>query len=100
MQFTAMNAITLKDLESSGASSGNSLFSMVQMLAMSLGVTAAGAMLAAFSELLARENSHGPAFQATFLCIGLITSASAGIFSQLSPDVARSVQKDESGDVE
>ena len=38
MQFTAMNSVTLKDLTAGIASSGNSLLSMVQMLAMSMGV--------------------------------------------------------------
>jgi hypothetical protein len=38
MQFSAMNSVTLKDMEGESASSGNSLLSMVQMLAMSMGV--------------------------------------------------------------
>ena len=38
LQFTAMNTITLKDLDGSMASSGNTLLSKVQMLAMSMGV--------------------------------------------------------------
>lgn len=53
MQFTAMNTVTLRDLDSHMASSGNSLLSMVQMLAMSMGVAAAGAVLAAFTSFLA-----------------------------------------------
>ncbi|KAG0164399.1 hypothetical protein DFQ30_010015 [Apophysomyces sp. BC1015] len=39
IQTTAMNVLTLKDLVSHGMSSGNGLFSTVQMLAMSLSVT-------------------------------------------------------------
>ena len=54
IQFTAMNTLTLKDLGTGGASSGNSLFSLVQMLSMSLGVTMAGALLATFTGLLPR----------------------------------------------
>jgi EmrB/QacA subfamily drug resistance transporter len=91
LQFTAMNTLTLKDLARGGASSGNGLFSMVQMLAMSLGVTIAGALLATFQTFLKTNESAGslPSFKATFLCVGLITAASAWIFAQLAPDVKR-----------
>ncbi len=96
MQFTAMNTVTLRDLDSSMASSGNSLLSMVQMLAMSMGVAAAGAVLAGFTGFFgageAVQTLHS--FQATFAAMGLITLASAGIFWQLSPEV-RVVKKAE-----
>jgi MFS family permease len=91
MHFTAMNTVTLRDLDAQMASSGNSLLSMVQMLAMSMGVAAAGAVLAAFTGLFgsaqAIQTLHS--FQATFACMGLITLASAGIFWQLSPAVCK-----------
>lgn len=88
LQFSAMNAVTLKDLPVTLASSGNGLHSMVQMLAMSLGVAAAGGMLATFSGVLSAASpvtSMSP-FQITFLCIGFITACSAWIFWQLPPD--------------
>lgn len=89
LQFTAMNTVTLRDLDSHMASSGNSLLSVVQMLAMSMGVAAAGAVLAAFTGFFgsgeAAQTLH--AFQATFACMGLMTLASAGIFWQLAPAV-------------
>ncbi|MEO7953661.1 MAG: MFS transporter, partial [Polaromonas sp.] len=71
------------------ASSGNSMLSMVQMLAMSMGVAAAGAVLAAFTSFFGSAGAVHTlhAFQAIFACMGLITLASAGIFWQLSPDV-------------
>ena len=96
MQFTAMNTVTLRDLDTSMASSGNSLLSMVQMLAMSMGVAAAGAVLAGFTGYFGSgegvQTLH--AFQATFVCMGLITLASSCIFWQLSPAV-RVVKKAE-----
>ena len=49
LQFTAMNTVTLRDLDGSMASSGNSLLSMVQMLAMSLGVAAASSVLGGYT---------------------------------------------------
>ena len=88
LQFTAMNTITLKDLDGPLASSGNSLLSMVTMLSMSLGVAAAGGLLGAFVEALGphAEAATPAAFRATFVCVGLITCASAWIFWQLAPD--------------
>jgi MFS family permease len=86
LQFTAMNTVTLKDLDGGVATSGNSLLSMVQMLSLSLGVAAAGGLLATFVS----DYGHGRellAFHATFICVGLMTSASAWIFWQLSADV-------------
>ena len=82
MQFTAMNTLTLKDLGRAKASSGNTLFSMTQMVAMSFGVAVAGALLATFT------NGGGAvprAFRLTFACVGAITCTSAWIFWQLKP---------------
>ena len=88
MQFTAMNTVTLKDLDAGNASSGNSLLSMVQMLAMGMGVAAAGAVLAGFSEWFGGDTPQHTlnAFRATFVCMGAVTLASTMIFSQLGDD--------------
>ena len=56
-----MNTVTLRDLDGSMASSGNSLLSMVQMLAMSLGVAAASAVLAGYGEHLRQRDAAGNA---------------------------------------
>ena len=83
-QFTAMNAVTLKDLAPQQAASGNSLFSMVQMLGMSLGVTCAAALVVAFSAWFPEGGGHGlPVFRAAFVAIGVMTMGSAAIFWQL-----------------
>lgn len=90
LQFTAMNTLTLKDLNAKFASSGNSLFSMVQMLAMSFGVAAAGALLSTFASHYPAMEGGGmalQAFRATFLCMGLITCSSAWIFWQLPSEM-------------
>jgi EmrB/QacA subfamily drug resistance transporter len=88
MQFTAMNTVTLKDLGPEYASSGNSMMSMVQMLGMSLGVTTAATLLAAFTDWLGVGGGAAalPAFRAAFVTIGLLTMASAFIFWQLERD--------------
>lgn len=84
LQFTAMNTLTLKDLDAKHMSAGNSLFSMIQMLAMGFAVALAAALLSLFT---LREAGHArdtiAAFQWTFLCIGVITCMSAWIFWQL-----------------
>ena len=102
MQFTAMNTLTLKDLEPGAASSGNSLLSMVQMLAMGMGVAAAGAVLAAFTEFFGSEAGGVrtlQAFQATFGCMALITVASAGIFWQLAEADSQAMRSSREQDV-
>lgn len=90
IQFTSMNTLTLKDLDRSGASSGNSLFSLTQMLSMSLGVTTAGALLATFASLIGRQSPLHTlsTFHATFACVGVITASSAWIFAQLAPETS------------
>lgn len=87
LQFTAMNTVTLRDLEGELASGGNSLLSMVMMLSMSLGVAMASGLLAAFTGMFGSERGVAtlPAFHATFICVGLVTSISAWIFWQLEP---------------
>jgi EmrB/QacA subfamily drug resistance transporter len=90
MQFTAMNTITLGDLDDTRASGGNSLLSVVMQLSMSLGVAAAGALLAAFATpiVIPIASDVGPSnllhtFHATYLCMGLLSALAAGIFFQL-----------------
>ena len=85
LQFTAMNTLTLKDLDGAEASSGNSMLSMIQMLAMSLAVAAAAGLLAGFTDNFGHDHAL-TVFQATFLCVGLMTTASAWIFWQLPND--------------
>jgi EmrB/QacA subfamily drug resistance transporter len=100
MQFTAMNTVTLKDLTGPGASSGNSLLSMVQMLSMSLGVASAGGLLSTFVDVFGSGPAHAlPAFHATFICVGLITVVSAWIFWQLSDEVSAGDHKPQTTDL-
>lgn len=80
MQFTAMNTLTMKDLEKRLSSHGNTMFSMVQMLSMSFSVAAAGSLLATF--LSTHEKIR--AFHMTFFCMGAVTCTSAWIFFQLA----------------
>ncbi|WP_028222739.1 multidrug transporter subunit MdtD [Paraburkholderia oxyphila] len=80
MQFAAMNSVTLKGLSHEDAGSGNSLFSMVQMLAMGLGVSIGGALVSVFAH---QWGSATLGFRMSFVCVGLITLASALIFRRI-----------------
>ena len=72
LQFTAMNTLALRDLDGELASSGNSLLSMVMMLAMSLGVAVAGGLLGAFGggDVEAEHLETLAAFRWSFVCVG------------------------------
>jgi EmrB/QacA subfamily drug resistance transporter len=85
MQFTAMNTLTLGDLDESRASAGNSLLSVVMQLSMSLGVAAAGALLAAFGGSPPTTEVDGlmHMFHATYVCVGVLSVMAACIFFQL-----------------
>jgi EmrB/QacA subfamily drug resistance transporter len=85
LQFTAMNTLTLGDLDAATASSGNSLLSVVMQLSMSLGVAAGAALLAAFSGVAAAAGSAEVlrAFHVTFVCVGVLSALAALIFVQL-----------------
>ena len=91
LQFTAMNTVTLKDLDPDSAAAGNSLFSMVQMLGMSMGVSVAAGLLTALADWLHVPARAGgaqalPAFQLALVVIGLITIGSAFIFWQIEQE--------------
>ncbi|HEY1393867.1 MAG TPA: multidrug transporter subunit MdtD [Methylibium sp.] len=85
LQFTAMNTLTLRDLDERSASGGNSLLSVVMQLSMSLGVAAAAALLAAFGgrEQLGGSEAVVDTFHATYICVGILSALAAFIFSQL-----------------
>jgi DHA2 family multidrug resistance protein-like MFS transporter len=86
MQFAAMNSVTLKGLTPLQASSGNSLFSMIQMLAMSLGVTIAGSLVGVFAHTF---GGTGTGFRLTFASVGAITLASAFVFRYLDASASQ-----------
>ncbi|MCL7713455.1 multidrug transporter subunit MdtD [Stenotrophomonas mori] len=84
MQFTVMNTVTLRDLDMDQASSGNSLLSMVMMLATGFGAATAGSLLSAFGNHLgAHGDGATAALHATFVCVGAITLSSTLVFWQL-----------------
>ncbi|MDW3682702.1 multidrug transporter subunit MdtD [Cupriavidus sp. CV2] len=83
MQFAAMNSVTLKGLSVEDAGSGNSLFSMVQMLAIGLGVTIGGGLVSMFT---AQLGVAGTAYRLAFFTVGMITLLSALVFRRLDAE--------------
>ena len=83
MQFAAMNSVTLKGLSASDAGSGNSLFSMVQMLALGLGATVGGVLV---NGLYQELHSAALAFRYAFIGVGAMTVASGLVFRWLRED--------------
>ncbi|MDG6403680.1 MFS transporter, partial [Pseudomonas quasicaspiana] len=85
LQFTAMNTVTLIDLDDASAASGNSLLSVVAQLSLSFGVACAAALLGGFTEQVStgEVSSVLGAFQLTFLTVGVMAMLAAGIFLQL-----------------
>ena len=81
MQFAAMNSVTLKDLSHSDAAGGNSLFSMVQMLAMGLGVSIAGATVRLFSQA---SGSSAAGFRMGFVVVGAIALLATLVFRRVA----------------
>ena len=81
IQYTSMNAISIADLRNFQTSSGNSLVSVNQQLAVGFGI-AFGLIILKFFENnqeLIQNETHN-AFRLTFLSVGLLTIVSGFIF--------------------
>jgi EmrB/QacA subfamily drug resistance transporter len=87
MQFTAMNSVTLIDLNNDQASSGNSLLSVIMQVSITCGVAMAAALLNGFNAVAEGAAKTGAlplgVFHSTFLCVGAFTAVTALIFSQV-----------------
>ncbi|CAO95065.1 multidrug transporter subunit MdtD [Erwinia tasmaniensis] len=87
-QFTAMNTITLADLNDGNASSGNSMLAVTQQLAIGFGVAVSAAVLRFYEGFGGDTLQH---FHATFLTMGIITVLSALVFLLLKPGDGRNL---------
>ncbi|MTD39238.1 DHA2 family efflux MFS transporter permease subunit [Erwinia sp. CPCC 100877] len=90
-QFTAMNTITLADLNDDNASSGNSVLAVTQQLSISLGVAVSAAVLRFYEGFT--DSSTVQYFHYTFLTMGAITVVAAAIFMLLHPHDGRNLIK-------
>jgi hypothetical protein len=87
MQFTAMNTVTLIDLTSENAGSGNSLLSVTMQVSITCGVAMAAALLNGFNASAGGSGTSVPleVFAYTFICAGLFNATTAVIFAMVPP---------------
>ncbi len=92
IQFTSMNTISLADLDKTNSSDGNSLLSVTQQLAISLGISLAAMFLLLFQESAVGHGSQTIAvFRYSFLVMGVMTIFSSAIFLKLNKDAGESM---------
>ncbi|MCC6470976.1 MAG: MFS transporter [Alphaproteobacteria bacterium] len=94
LQFTAINALTFADLDSSRMSRATSLSSTVQQVSLSIGVAVGAGLLHATLAWRAGGAETGLVaadFWPAFVGIGALTAASAFAFACLKPDAGAEV---------
>lgn len=84
IQFTSMNTISIADLRNFQTSSGNSLISVNQQLAIAFGIAFGLIVLKIYenSPELIKHETHN-AFRYTFLTVGILTILSSLVFRRL-----------------
>ena len=87
MQFSAMNTITIGDLQGQQISSGNSLMAVNQQLAISFGIASGAALLNLLRERLQLDTLV--AFQTTYWILGILTILSGLHFLRLKVEDGR-----------
>lgn len=84
VQMTAMNTISLADLNDDDASGGNSLLAIMQQLSISFGISIAALVLAFYKEKM--DFYHGDlvsAFHLTLITLAVLTALSSLTFTKL-----------------
>lgn len=85
VQFTSMNTISLADLDTTTSSDGNSLLSVTQQLAISLGISISAMFLQVFRDSSIDTIDQPTAvFNYTFLVMGVLTILSSAVFMKLN----------------
>jgi EmrB/QacA subfamily drug resistance transporter len=83
IQMSAMNTITLSDLDENTKSGGNTMLVIMQQLSVSFGVSVASLVLA-FFQAGAFDTDPSQAFHYTFIALGLFTILTSVSFGRLS----------------
>lgn len=83
IQMSAMNTITLADLDENTKSGGNTMLVITQQLSVSFGVSVASLVLSFFQTRAFDMNSTQP-FHYTFICLAVFTIFSSITFARLS----------------
>jgi MFS family permease len=83
IQFTSMNTISIADLRNFQTSSGNSLISVNQQLAIGFGIAFGLIVLKLFENTDLINGEIHNAFRLTFLTVGILTILSGFVFRRL-----------------
>ena len=96
IQFTSMNTISIADLRNFQTSSGNSLISVNQQLAIGFGIAFGLIVLKIYenSPELIKHETHN-AFRYTFLTVGILTILSSLVFRRLHTFDGRNMKSEE-----
>lgn len=89
IQMSAMNTITLADLDERTASGGNTMLVITQQLSVSFGVSVSSLILSFFSSEAFNIKPTG-AFHYTFISLAILTIISSLTFSRLKEDAGNS----------
>jgi EmrB/QacA subfamily drug resistance transporter len=85
IQMSAMNTVTLSDLDESTASGGNTMLVIMQQLSVSFGVSVAS-LVFSFYDSAAFTINISQAFSYTFISLAVLTIFSSLTFTKLSKD--------------
>nr|WP_314494173.1 MFS transporter [uncultured Chryseobacterium sp.] len=96
IQFTSMNTISIADLRNFQTSSGNSLISVNQQLAIGFGIAFGLIVLKIYENNpdLIQHETHN-AFRYTFLTVGILTILSSLVFRRLHTFDGRNMKSEE-----
>lgn len=90
IQFTAMNTLTLCDLNEHNTSEGNTLLVICQMVALSFSLTLGAALLQIFQSV---QSEPIMSFRYTFLCLSALTWFSCTLYLLLKPEDGKQMLK-------
>lgn len=95
IQFTSMNTISIADLRNFQTSSGNSLLSVNQQLAIGFGIAFGLIVLKLFENTDLINGEIHNAFRLTFLTVGILTILSGLVFRRLHISDGKNMQSKE-----
>ncbi|MDR6371903.1 EmrB/QacA subfamily drug resistance transporter [Chryseobacterium bernardetii] len=95
IQFTSMNTISIADLRNFQTSSGNSLISVNQQLAIGFGIAFGLIVLKLFENTDLINGEIHNAFRLTFLTVGILTILSGLVFRRLHISDGKNMQSKE-----
>lgn len=94
VRFTCMSALTLADLYNEKTSSGNTILSVMQQLAITFGIGLGALLVRAFTKHnILMQTTLENSFKSTFIILGVFTIVSSIIFIKLSPEDGKNLSR-------